>query len=48
MNDRIRMQRLKLALRVIAVFFVVGFLGFYVLVLLDSSLVSLLALLEPL
>lgn len=40
MNDRIRMQRLKLALRVISVFFVVGFLGFYVLVLLDSSLVA--------
>lgn len=40
MNDRIRMQRLKLALRVISVFFVVGFLGFYVLVLLDSSLVE--------
>lgn len=40
MNDRIRMQRLKLALRVISIFFVVGFLGFYVLVLLDSSLVE--------
>ncbi len=40
MNDRIRMQRLTLALRVISVVLVVGFLGFYVLVLLDSSLVA--------
>ncbi|MFQ5922196.1 MAG: hypothetical protein ACE5M4_05075 [Anaerolineales bacterium] len=40
MNEALRTKRLRLALRVISVFFVVAFLGFYVLVLLDSSLAA--------